>query len=185
MSFALEPRQKQLLAVFGGLALILLWSERGRIPWPGASGGLLQSSNSRTETVGDIEVVGLDLALLAARSDEFVLGRDPFRYGEVPRPKPQPREEEPEIRRPDPPPPLPPRDESPKPPSIGHLKYLGSFGRNSERIAVLVSGQEMYNLREGEAFEQSFSIEEIGYESVTIGFVDFPDAPLERLPVGG
>jgi hypothetical protein len=128
--------------------------------------------------------VGLDIALLEAPSEDFELGRDPFRYGVVARP-PAPTRSAPVVEpsKPTPAPVVIPS--GPVPPSVSGFKYLGSFGRDDNRIAVLISGEDILNLREGESFKESFLIREIGYESVAIGFVDFPDVPPARLPAGG
>jgi hypothetical protein len=75
----------------------------------------------------------------------------------------------------------PPR---PVPPSADHLRFLGRFGPTSRPIAVVVSGQEIVNVREGEVVEGKFIIREIGFESVLLGFVGFPDAAPRRLPIG-
>ena len=40
-----------------------------------------------------------------------------------------------------------------------------------------MSGEELYNVREGAVLEGKFIVQEIGFESVAIAFVGFPDAP--------
>ncbi len=182
----LEPRQKTLLWVLAGLLVVLGWNRLGDlIPSVGTAGPAGGQNEPERARALATDVVGLDTSLLDPPSGEFELGRDPFRYGEVPRPKverPKPPEPKPRV---DPEPVVEPEPQGPRPPSVSHLAYLGSFGREGQKIAVLTSGEEIYNLREGETFEESFSIAEIGYESVAIGFVDFPDEPPKRLPVGG
>jgi hypothetical protein len=37
----------------------------------------------------------------------------------------------------------------------------------------------------GDVLEDQFIVSHIGYESVDIKYVDFPDLPARRLPVGG
>ncbi|MBZ0112334.1 MAG: hypothetical protein K8J08_07740 [Thermoanaerobaculia bacterium] len=180
----LEPRQKQLLAVLGGLLVLLLWTQRGHwVPRGDKPVGVRPARGGVQDGTLVTEVVGLDISLLEAPSEEFELGRDPFRYGVVPQAAPKPAP--PVIRPPKPTPPPVVQPSGPVPPSVSGFKYLGSFGREDNRIAVLVSGEDIFNLREGEAFKESFLIREIGYESVAIGFVDFPDATPVRLPAGG
>jgi hypothetical protein len=68
-----------------------------------------------------------------------------------------------------------------------NLRYLGSFGPERARIAVFVGpgGGEVLNAREGDVLEGKFIVERIGYESVDLKFVGFPDAPARRLAAGG
>jgi hypothetical protein len=47
-----------------------------------------------------------------------------------------------------------------------------------------MSGGEIYNVREGAILEGKFIVQEIGFESVAIAFVGFPDPPV-RLAAGG
>jgi hypothetical protein len=78
------------------------------------------------------------------------------------------------------PPPPPPK---PQPPPVD-VEYLGSFGPASAPIAVFTNGEEIFNVRTGEVIAGKFQVVQIGYESVDLAFVGFPDAPPERLPVG-
>jgi hypothetical protein len=80
---------------------------------------------------------------------------------------------------------LPPPPPVPQPPSADHLRYLGSFGPPARRIAVVLSGDELHNVRQGAVLEGKFIVREIGYESLAIAFVGFPDAEPRRLPAGG
>ena len=54
-------------------------------------------------------------------------------------------------------------------------RYLGSFGPDGTTIAVFSDGQTILNARQGEILQDRFIVEEIGPESVEIGYVDFPD----------
>jgi hypothetical protein len=78
------------------------------------------------------------------------------------------------------PPPPPPR---PQPPPID-VEYLGSFGPPEAAIAVFTDGDEIHNLRLGDVIEGKFRVVRIGYESVDLAFVNFPEEPAARLPVG-
>ncbi len=145
------------------------------------------------------EVVDLDLDLLDRQARSYTPGRDPWRFGEPPPPPPAPT----------PPPPSPAevarmraeeellaqqraaeaerlRQEALKPkPSPFTMKFLGSFGPASRRLAVFSDGQTIFNAREGEVLQGKFIVARIGYESVDIQFVGFPDWPAQRLAVGG
>lgn len=144
----------------------------------------------------------LDVAALEAVPGTYTPGRDPWRFGEVPPPPPTPEEiaeqrrraEEAEARRraaeeqariqaeqieqlaAQPPPP-------PQPPAFT-MRYLGSFGPPSRRIAVFSDEKGIYNVREGGVLQGKFLVAHIGYESVDIQFVGFPDAPPRRLAPG-
>jgi len=131
------------------------------------------------------DVVPLDLARLEPAGGSFEIGRDPFRFGPIDAPPPPRRAPRTEDPAPPPPPPPPPIPVGPKPPSTAHLTFLGSFGEPERQIAVVTSGEEIFNVRIGEVLEGKFVVEEIGFESLDLGFVDFPEASSTRLPVGG
>lgn len=131
-------------------------------------------------------VVELRSASLDSVPSEYQPGRDPFRFYQPPRPAPPPPP--PPKPRPTPPPVQtaevrPPEPQRPRPPPI-ELGYLGSFGPEDRPIAVLTDGEEIYNVRLGEVIDGKFRVVSIGYESVDLAFVDFPDVPAERLPIG-
>jgi hypothetical protein len=182
------PREKKLLLALGVAIAVTV---AVRMSNDGAEGGPSASSRPRragqAAEPGTREVVDLDLASLRPRQDSYTIERDPFRYGAVPTPVPTPT--------PPPPPPPPPMPEPtwapppppppPQPPPSDHLRFLGTFGPPEARIAVIVSGEEIYNVRAGTVLEDKFIVEEIGYESVALGFVGFPDAPPRRLAAGG
>jgi hypothetical protein len=140
----------------------------------------------------------LYVAALAIRPREYTPGRDPWRYKDpppppAPPPPPPPSAAELEARR---------RAEEeaarlraqmlaeqqrqaaiPKPPPFT-LSYLGNFGPPSRRIAVFSDGKTIFNAQEGEVLAGKFIVADIGYESVDIRFVGFPDQPPQRLAVG-
>ena len=71
----------------------------------------------------------------------------------------------------------------PKPPPFT-LQYLGKFGPGERPIAVFTDGKNILNVQEGEVIQGKFIVGQIGFESVEIQFVDFPNLPPQRLPVG-
>jgi hypothetical protein len=161
------------------------------LPLPGA--GRAASTKPPAEHVEELRV-----AALTVRPREYTPGRDPWRYVDPPPP-------------PKPPPPPPPsqavldarraaeeaaarlreqmlREQQieaakPKPPPFT-MSYLGNFGPPNRRLAVFSDGKTIYNAREGEVLAGKFIVAEIGYESVDIRFVGFPDWPPQRLAVG-
>jgi hypothetical protein len=141
-------------------------------------------------------VLPLRLAALDNMPHSFTAGRDPWRFVEPP-PPPPPVPRQPtaaELRA------LQEAEaarqrllaqqqaaaaaEAAKPkPAPFTWTYLGSFGPARLRIAVFTDGQKVWNAREGEVLEGKFVVAQIGFESVDIRFVGFPDWPAERLAV--
>ncbi|MDX1632631.1 MAG: hypothetical protein R3234_12250 [Thermoanaerobaculia bacterium] len=192
----LRSRERILLGILGVVAvigLLALWGggDEGRTP-PGES--LAERSSRLREEASraplETEIVGLNLAALERGGGEFEVGRNPFRYAPKPRPPaPPPRPEpepEPEPKKKEPPPSPPePKEERCRPPSASDLEYLGFFGPEGGEIAVIVRGEEIYNVREGGRIQGEFIVEEIGFESLALSFVKCPEEPAKRLPVGG
>ncbi|MEO8277107.1 MAG: hypothetical protein ABI639_12910 [Thermoanaerobaculia bacterium] len=153
-----------------------------------------RGSSRRTAQALPQEMTELRIAELQSPTGALSVGRDPFRYGPFPAP---------------PPPPPPTRAELaerarlaeearlareaaarealiPRPPPVT-LVYLGSFGSERRRIAVFAdaAGENLYNVRVGDTVEGKFIVDRIGYESVDLKFVGFPDEPAKRLAIGG
>jgi hypothetical protein len=182
-------RERRLALVLAGvLALGLTVRAANRGGDGGATGPVAGGTAAVTATPTAREVVGLDLSSLQRRGDQdknYAVGRDPFNF--VPDPPPLPPPTPPPAPTPKPfigPMPLP-TPPPPVPPSPDHLKYLGSFGPAADRIAVVLSGDQIYNVHTGAVLEGKFIVQDIGYESVAIGFVGFPETPPRRLPAGG
>lgn len=79
-----------------------------------------------------------------------------------------------------PPPPPPPE---PQPPAFTY-KYIGTFGTARNAIATFSSEGEIVNARVGDIIAGKFILRSIGIESVEIGFVGFPPAKAQRIPIG-
>lgn len=185
-----------LLALLAAAGVVALTSGGGgdapavaTAPQPRAGGrsAAAGQAGGPAETGEILALKSLDVGEVAG---EYEPGRDPFRFYEPPPPPPAP------PPRPQPPPPsqpvapqpppgptVPPK---PQPPPID-VQYLGSFGPEAAPIAVFTDpdGEEIWNVRLGEAIEGKFRVVRIGYESVDLGYVGFPDEPPARLPVGG
>jgi hypothetical protein len=133
------------------------------------------------------EIVALKPVDVGAVPSGYEPGRDPFRFYQPPPPPPPPPTPPPppppvEVVVPGPPAP-PPAPPKPQPPAID-VRYLGSFGPPESPIAVFTDGEEIHNVRVGEVIEGKFRVVRIGYESVDLAYVNFPDEPAARLPVG-
>jgi len=207
-------RQRVLLIVLGVLVLITIWRylgaggddlpvappaaaaragdpEDGGAPRPGAPAARGKASAPVHE------VVDLRVAALQHDPESYRPGRDPWRFVEPPPPPPLPIHQptaaeraaeraaaeqaarlraEAEERA---------RLEAliPKPPPFT-LKYLGNFGAPDRRLAVFTDGKNIFNVREGGTIDGKFTVNHIGFESVDVGFVGFPNTPPQRLPAG-
>ena len=144
-----------------------------------------------------MQVVTLDVDELSGEPRDYAPGRNPFTYYQPPPPPPPPgpsaeelarraelerqRQEEAAPEQAAAPPPEPPK---PQPPPF-QLSYLGSFGPENRRIAVFTDGEEIYNALVGDVIEDKFRVADIGYESVTITYEGFPEAPATRVGIGG
>jgi hypothetical protein len=70
----------------------------------------------------------------------------------------------------------------PRPPEFT-MDYLGRFGPPEKKIAVFSNGKRTVNALEGQVIDNKFIVARIGYESVDIKFVNFPETPAKRLGV--
>lgn len=159
--------------------------------------GLPQLPRARrsTQPQDDPErVAELHLPDLQRVPPSYTPGRDPWRFVDPPPPP---------LPPPLPPPPPPSAEElearrraaeeaarlareraaelaKPRPPEFT-LQYLGNIGARNRRIAVFSDGKREYIVQEGEKIQNQFIVARIGYESVEIKFVNFPDEPAKRV----
>lgn len=181
---SLGRRERWLLLIL--LLLAAVWGGRSILGGLGVTGGVDRGGVSRSGASGTPpQVAILNLAPLEPEAGEFRPGRDIFRYGTARRQRQPPREQ------PAPQPKQQPKQSSdseakakPTPPPVD-LQFLGSFGPRESLLAALTDGETIYNVREGETVAEKFRVDAIGYESVDIGYVEFPEAEPRRLPAGG
>ncbi len=116
-------------------------------------------------------------------------GRNIFTFGAPPTPTPD--------RRPKPtPPPPPPPPPTPTPPGIYvngkwilppppqfPMSYLGWLGPERLRVAVFREGDDVLAVPVGERVKQRFVLREVGPNTVTIGFVGYPDDVTAKIPL--
>jgi hypothetical protein len=113
------------------------------------------------------------------------VSRDLFRFKEPPPPPPPPPKPQyipPGDARfvgPLPPPPPPP---PPQPPAIG-FQFTGTFGPPKEPIAAIVDADRLVLVRQGDVVDGKFIIRRVGYESLDVGFVGFPESEVRRIPI--
>ena len=197
-----SPRERKLLMILAAVAAVvglrLLYKVSTPPATPSVSSGAAAAATPRGRRSRAVELpeamASLHLEALEREPRDLSFGRDPFRYGPIPPPPPPPPPSAEELAR---------RAAAaeaarlaaieaarlaaiPKPPPVT-LKYLGSFGSESRRVAVFADeeGENLYNARIGDVLEGKFIVDRIGYESVDLKFVGFPDEPARRLPIGG
>jgi hypothetical protein len=78
--------------------------------------------------------------------------------------------------------PPPPPTPTPHPPEVA-FKFIGSFGPRENPIAVIQQGETVLNARAGDTLFGKFVLKKVGYESIDVGFVDFPHAEPKRLGI--
>ena len=149
------------------------------------TGGLAPVASVESRAVARQEIAELRLWALEAGGGEYEPERNIFRFGEKAKPPPPP----PPPRKPPPPPP-PPRQAppvqraGPQPPPID-VSLLGIFGPERRRIAVLVDPEGVIlNKLHGETVREKFIVHKIGYQSIELKFVGFPDVEPEQIEIG-
>jgi hypothetical protein len=111
--------------------------------------------------------------------------RDLFKFKEPPPPKPKPLPPpyigpgDPRFVGPLPPPPPPP---PPQPPAIA-FQFTGTFGNPKQPVAAIVAGDRLLLVRQGDVVDGKFIIRRVGYESLDVGFVGFPEKEVRRIPI--
>ena len=183
-------RQKVLLAGLTALGLVLV--VRAMWPWLSQldrSVGVV--SFGRVNDDFDLaapRLTPLRLADLDLKPGEYHPGRDPFRFAAKapPPPPPKPQQVTPVVQKPQSKAqarPVSNRPAAPRPPPVD-VKYLGSFGPATGKIAVFGDGTDIYNVRKGGILKEHFLVESINYESADLKYVNFPKLPATRLAAG-
>ncbi len=192
------------VVLFGILGVLLLFAVRWRSsglraapPPPGvASDPLADAAPARPragagarKTISAEEVTSISKDDLRPRPPRAASGeRDLFDPREpthtpaptaTPPPPPPPEPGDPRYVGPLPPPPPTP---TPAPPAIP-FKFIGSFGPRERPIAVLGAGERLVNARAGDKVFDQFILRRVGYESIDVGFVGFPDSEVRRIGI--
>lgn len=204
-----QDRTRLLLGVLGVLLVIVLWRYVG--PAIGFGGGDAGGDDESFTSVGQIpgasreqarppveEVKELRLADLQGEPRTYTPGRDPWRFVDPPPPPPPPpppgpspedirrmreAEERARLQREAEAARLAAEAAKPKPPQFT-LRYLGKFGPSDSPIGIFTDGKNIYNVQEGGVIQGKFIVAQLGFESVEIQFVGFPDWPAQRIGVG-
>ncbi len=187
-------RERRLLGVLAVLAVVAVAYRS----WPllfGSSQDDVDVVAAARAVTARVELPALRLTERAVPAEAFQPGRDPFRFSSPPAPPPPPpptreqleaarlQAEQAEAAR---------RaaqaaqdlyDRTPHPPPVD-IRFLGSFGPKNHRIAVFNDGTKIVNAAEGEILNGKFLVYKIGFESVDLKFVGFPNEPPARLAAG-
>lgn len=200
----MTPRVKAMLVGLAAVAAVaVMWMQLSSSGGSAGPGPVARAGGRRVAgrtAGGATQVVDLRVDALTQKPATHEIGRDPFDYGPEPPPPPPPppsaeelaaqraaeiaaaeaqkraaeeaeRQRQWKLAHPDPPP--------------IDVTYLGSFGSASRRVAVFSNGKEIVNAREGDTVNGKFIVHKIGFESVDLRFVGFPDTPPQRLAIGG
>jgi hypothetical protein len=197
-------RQAMLLVALGLLLLVFVvrWSSSGSRPAPApapargtasdptadAAPSRPRGSNRKTVTVEDVQAISPEdlrprLTGPVSTSRDLFDPREPTKPPlptPTPPPPPPPAPGDPRFVGPLPPPPPTP---TPAPPAIP-FKFIGTFGPRERPIAVLVAGDRIVNARAGDTVFDQFILRKVGYESIDVGFVGFPESQMRRMGIG-
>lgn len=142
-------------------------------------------SKAREVTADEVPILEAKDFTVHAGKGSADTGRDLFDLREpTPRPAPTPF--------PPPPPPgdtrfigplpPPPPTPTPKPPEVT-FKFVGTFGPKGHPIAVIQQGDLVFNVRAGDVLFDKFVLRSVGYESIDVGFVGFPETETRRIGI--
>lgn len=185
----LGQREKRLLGFMALLLPLLLWQYIGP-----ALEGLTSRGSRGSRAVGKVEVrdkarrglAELRLASLDVEGGEYEPERNIFIFGQEKKPPPPPPVARPAaVARAPRPAPAPRGPVKPQPPPVD-VKLLGIFGPERQRIAVLTDSEGMIiDALEQDVVREKFIVHRIGYESIDLKFVGFPDVEPKRIEIGG
>lgn len=78
--------------------------------------------------------------------------------------------------------PPPPPTPTPRAPEIS-FRFVGTFGPKAHPIAVIQQGDRVYNVRAGDILFDKFVLRSVGYESIEVGFVGYPQTADTRVGI--
>ncbi len=179
--------------LLGLLGIVLVVAAWRYLPSFGGGPGFTRTTadDLRSTTIDVVELAAYTLDQPPPASSPT---RDPWSFGSRPVPTataPVPETPPPSepVRSPIPETPAP---KLPEPEALGperppvDIFYIGSFGRSDNPIAVFIDADKsVYNALEGDLVKDKFEVQNIGYESVDLLFVGFPDEQPVRLAIGG
>ena len=201
-----SPRQAILLVALAVLLVLAVvrWRPGGAPPRPASAPVAVQTRTASTAPGDDaapsratrgrarevrpeeVQVIAEDDFKVRPSREGTDTGRDLFDSPREPTKKPPP------TPLPPPPPPgdarfigplpPPPPTPTPRPPDVT-FKFVGTFGPKGHPIAVIQEGDKVYNVREGDVLFDKFVLRSVGYESIDVGFVGYPEAKPTRIGI--
>lgn len=185
-----SERERRLIAVLGVMAVVvggwwLLRQGGGLAGLPAELGG-----GGAVVDLDGYDVAVLDIAALQSGPSEYPVGRNPWTFGKPPPPPPRETPVRPPRTEPVRPRNVPvsaPVEQGPPPRQLPQVDvtFIGSFGPDERKIAVFTDGEDtIYNLQIGDVLKDSFRVHQIGFESVDLAYVEFPEEPPARLALG-
>lgn len=181
-----------LLGLLGIVVVVAAWRY---LPSFGGGTGFTRTTATDLRST-TIDVVELSAYILDQPPPPSQPTRDPWSFGSRPAPEatvaapeappsPEPEPLRPAIPETPAPKPPPPKPLGPEPPPVD-VFYIGSFGHSDNPIAVFIDADKsIFNALEGDLVKDKFEVQNIGYESVDLLFVGFPDERPVRLAIGG
>jgi len=155
----------------------------------GTAGGSSTSEGAIQFALEKVPVLNMEV-LTPVPKPTGGIGRNPFAYG--PKPTPTPAPPRPTS------PPVPTRPPRPTPtPRLIHTadgralppppkfrdKFIGYLGPPDRMVAVFRNGEKVRVQMEGGVLDGKFIIREVGFQSVEIGFVGYPEEVTTRVPL--
>ncbi len=180
--------RKRLTLLFGVLVVVLIVLVIRYLPH-GAEAGSSASEGDVQFTVHRVPVLAMEV-LTPVPEPTGGIGRNPFAFGPKPTPTPAP----PRPTRP----PLPTRPPRPTPtprlirtrdgrslppPPPFRDTFIGYFGPANRMVAVFRKGEKVRVQVEGGVLDEKFIVRHVGYQSVEIGYVGYPEEVTTRVPL--
>lgn len=187
MAAAPANRTRTLLLV-GVLAVLAAWL---LTHWAGSGSGAGSGTKGDVLAYQGRNIPVLETARMTPPPEPAGgIGRNPFGFGVPPTPTPAPT-----LPPPSPRPTLPPRPtptprwvEGPNggrlpPPPPFNRQFIGAFGPERLTVAVFRRNDQVDVAIPGMVLDNTFIVRQVGYESVTIGFVGYPESEDVRVPL--
>ncbi len=186
--------QRRLMALLAVLAVVAVIGLYQLVGSGGLSGGDAGIESIKYEPHELPKLAEADT--VRGTADELGTGRNPFLFGVRPTPTPAPTTPRPTLppRTPRPPRATPtPRmirvgERFLPPPPEFDRQFIGFFGPKHLKVAAFRQdlGDQQVDIEvavEGEVLDDTFIVRQIGLESVTIGFVGYPQSEDTRVPL--